>query len=191
MTITRAGVRRVATYERVSSEDQRERQTIKTQTEALERRLSVEDRVQIVARYADDGVSGMKPLTDRPDGARLLRDAAGHAFDELWVYRTDRLGRNLADMAATGQRLEKLGIIVWSVVEGRMEPFLFDLMAVLAQNERRTFRRRSADGVERAAREGRYVGGIVAFGYRTVGEKGKARLEPTRSRCGPISRPPM
>jgi len=31
------GVRRVATYERVSSEDQRERETIKTQTDQLDR----------------------------------------------------------------------------------------------------------------------------------------------------------
>ena len=176
ITLT-SGLRRVATYERVSSEDQRERETIKTQTDALELRLSAED-VQIVARYSDDGVSGMRALSDRPGGAQLLRDAAAHAFDELWLYRTDRLGRNLADMAATGQRLEALGITVMSVVEGRMEPFLFDLMAVLAQNERRTFRRRSRDGVERAAAEGRYVGGIVPLGDRVVGEKGKARLQP-------------
>ncbi|HET7056992.1 MAG TPA: recombinase family protein, partial [Thermomicrobiales bacterium] len=59
-----------------------------------------------------------------------------------------------------------------------MNPFLFDLIAVMAQNERRTLLRRSADGIARAIGEGRYVGGIVPFGYRVVGEKAKARLEP-------------
>jgi len=175
--ITAAGTRRVATYERVSSDDQRERETIKTQTEALARRLGIEDGIELVARYADDGVSGMKSLTDRPGGAQLLRDAAAHRFDELWVYRTDRLARNLSDMAATGRRLEQLGIAIMSVVEGRLEPFMFDLMAVLAQNEHRTLRRRSGDGINRVARAGAYPGGVVAYGLRLEGEHPK-RLVP-------------
>ena len=79
MTMVTA-MRKVATYERVSSEDQRERETIKTQTEALERRLALEDGITLVERYADDGVSGMKRLGDRPQGSRLLRDAAAHTF---------------------------------------------------------------------------------------------------------------
>ena len=178
MTTIPTGARRVATYERVSSDDQRERETIKTQTAALDARLALESNIEFVGRYADDGVSGTRRLSERPGGAELLRDAAARRFDELWVYRTDRLGRNLADMAATGQRLEELGITVVSVVESRLEPFMFDLMAVLAQNETRTFRRRSADGMDRAAREGRYTGGIVPFGYRVEGVKPKARLVP-------------
>ena len=172
--ITATATRRVATYERVSSDDQRERETIKTQTESLERRLGVEDGIELVARYADDGVSGMRSLAERPGGARLLADAAAHRFDELWVYRTDRLGRNLSDMAATGRRLEQLGITILSVVEGRLEPFLFDLMAVLAQNEHRTLRRRSGDGINRIARTGAYPGGVVAYGLRLEGEAPQA-----------------
>jgi len=176
--MTETATRRVVTYERVSTETQRERETIQTQSHALERRLSVEDGIEIVGRYVDDGVSGMKKLAEREAGRRLLADAAHHAFDELWVYRVDRLGRNLADMAATGQRFEKLGITIMSVNEGRMEPFLFDLMAVLAQNERRTFHGRSIDGIAEGARQGRYLGGIVPFGYRVAGHKRTAHLEP-------------
>ena len=37
---------------------------------------------------------------------------------------------------------------------------------------------RSADGMNRAAREGRYTGGIVPFGYRVEGHKASARLVP-------------
>lgn len=172
MTMTApTATRRVATYERVSSEDQRERETIRTQTDSLERRLAGEDGIEVVARYTDDGVSGMKAMAERPGGGRLLHDAAARHFDELWVYRTDRLGRNLSDMAATGRQLERLGIAIMSVVEGRLEPFMFDLMAVLAQNEHRTFRRRTADGINRVARAGGYPGGVVAYGYRLEGEK--------------------
>ena len=154
MTMT-TGLRRVATYERVSSEDQRERETIKTQTEALDRRLVSEPAVTVAARYRDDGVSGSQRVADRPDGGRLLRDAEAGRFNELWVYRLDRLGRDLVDMAIVGRRLRQLGIRLVSLIEGEPDPFMFDIQAALAENEKRIFRQRSADGMERAAREGR------------------------------------
>jgi site-specific DNA recombinase len=173
-----SATRRVAAYERVSSADQRDRETIKTQTDALDARLASEPGIEILARYADDGVSGMRPLADRPDGRRLLAAAEAGQFDELWLYRLDRLGRNLADQAATGRRLEHLGVTVVTLSEGRLTPFMFDLFSVLAQNEHRVFLDRSADGMERAAKEGRYTGGIVPLGYVVTGDRATARLVP-------------
>ena len=170
--------RRIATYERVSSEGQRDRETIKTQTDALAARLALEPDVEIVERYADDGVSGMRPLADRPGGRRLLADAEAGRYSELFLYALDRLGRNLADTAASGRRLERAGVTVVTLREGRLTPFMFDLFATLAQNEHRVFHERSSDGMERAAREGRYVGGIIPFGYAVEGERATARLVP-------------
>jgi site-specific DNA recombinase len=86
----------------VSSEGQRDRETIKTQTDALAARLALEPDVEIVERYSDDGVSGMRPLADRPGGKRLLADAEAGRYTELYLYALDRLGRNLADTAASG-----------------------------------------------------------------------------------------
>ncbi|MGD0020511.1 MAG: recombinase family protein [Candidatus Limnocylindrales bacterium] len=180
MTVA-TGVRRVATYERVSSEDQRERETIKTQTDALERRLAVEPDIEVVARLADDGISGTKPLAQRPGGQALLAAAEAGRIDELWLYALDRLGRNLADTAATGRRLEQLNVSVVTLREGRLTPFMFDLFATLAQNEHRVFHERSADGMDRAAREARYCGGVIALGYKVEGAKGTARLVPDES----------
>jgi site-specific DNA recombinase len=173
-----AAIRRIAKYERVSSLDQRDRETIKTQTDALDARLASESGIEIVARFADDGVSGMRPLADRPGGRALLAAAEAGRFDELWLYRLDRLGRNLADTAQAGRRLEALGVTVVTLSEGRLTPFMFDLFATLAQNEHRVFHERSADGMDRAAREGRYAGGIVPLGYVVEGERATARLVP-------------
>jgi site-specific DNA recombinase len=183
MTLSATGpaVRRVATYERVSSEDQRERETIKTQTDQLDRWLEREPGVEIVARFSDDGISGTRPLAERPGGQELLAAAEAGRIDELWLYKLDRLGRNLADTAATGRRLEGLNVSVVTLREGRLTPFMFDLFATLAQNEHRVFHERSADGMDRAAREGRYTGGVVALGYRPEGPKGSARLVPDES----------
>ena len=180
MTVA-TGVRRVATYERVGSEDQRERETIKTQTDTLDRRLALEPGVEIIKRFADDGISGTKPLADRPGGQALLAAAEAGLFDELWLYALDRLGRNLADMAAMGRRLEGLNVSVVTLREGRLTPFMFDLFSMLAQNEHRVFHQRTADGINRAAREARYTGGVIALGYRVEGVKGSGRPVPDES----------
>ncbi len=55
---------------------------------------------------------------------------------------------------------------------------MFDIQSAVAANERRVFLVRSRDGMNRAAREGRYTGGIVAFGLRVEGMKEAARLVP-------------
>ena len=109
MTVA-TGVRRVATYERVSSDDQRERETIKTQTDLLDRWLEREPDIEVVYRFSDDGISGTLPLVKRPGGQALLAAAEAGQIDELWLYKLDRLGRNLADTAATGRRLEQLNV---------------------------------------------------------------------------------
>ena len=172
------GVRRVATYERVSSEDQRERETIKTQTDEIARRLASQPGLELVGRYVDDGVSGTIPIAERPDGRRLLADAAAGRFEEIWVYKVDRLGRDAVDLLVVRRRLDALGIALVSVVEGQPDLLGYDVQAVVADHYRREFARRSADGMNRAAREGRYTGGIVAFGYRVEGQKATGRLVP-------------
>jgi site-specific DNA recombinase len=177
MTVA-SGVRRVATYERVSSEDQRERETIKTQTDEIARLLAGQPGVVLVGRYVDDGVSGTTPLAERPDGRRLLADAEAGHFDEVWVYKFDRLGRDTPDQTAIGRWFKRHGIRLISRLEGEPDLLTWDILAAISDNDRRMFLRRTADGMSRAAREGRYTGGIVPFGYRVEGLKASARLVP-------------
>jgi hypothetical protein len=55
---------RVALYMRVSSEEQRERQTIQTQQEFLSEYARVME-LEVVDTYPDDGVLGKIPLEER------------------------------------------------------------------------------------------------------------------------------
>jgi site-specific DNA recombinase len=114
-------------------------------------------------------------------GGRLLRDAAAGQFSELWVYKVDRLGRAAVDLLVVRRRLDSLGVKLVSVVEGEPDLLGYDVQAVVADHYRREFLRRSADGMNRAAREGRYTGGIVALGYRVPGSRESARPEPDTS----------
>ena len=63
---------RIATYARVSSDEQRDRHTVRNQRSALSRRLSSEPGLAVFRHYEDDGVSGTVPLEDRPAGGPLV-----------------------------------------------------------------------------------------------------------------------
>jgi site-specific DNA recombinase len=54
---------------------------------------------------------------------------------------------------------------------------MFSILSALSAKERRDFLQRSADGMNRAARLGRPLGGIVPLGYTVVGAKQNARFE--------------
>lgn len=171
-----ARIRRVVTYERVSSEDQKERETIKTQQGELAVSLDREFDVSLRNRYIDDGVSGAIPMARRPAGKRLLEDASRGLYDEVWVWKLDRLGRDDVDPLVVRKDLERWGVKVHSATEDVSDPFIYQIYVAVAAQERRTTMARSAAGTNRAAREGRYCGGIVPLGYVVEGQKQNAYL---------------
>ncbi|MEP6609169.1 MAG: recombinase family protein, partial [Burkholderiaceae bacterium] len=117
-------------------------------------------------RYQDDGVSGSVPLADRPSGRRLIEDAMAGRFHVLLVTRADRLGRDVIDLMQGRALFERLGVEIVGVLEPMDDEFGFDMLAVMAKHERKRLLKRSAEGMNRAAREGRYTGGIVPLGYK-------------------------
>jgi site-specific DNA recombinase len=153
------------------------RGTIQTQIDTLERRLASEPDAEIVARYIDDGVSGTIPMERRPGGGKLMADAIDHDFDELWVLATDRLGRDAPDVLRTRRQLGTLGVRLMTPA-GECNPLVTDIEAVIGDYVRVKFLADTARGIDRAARAGRYLGGIVALGYRAEGKKETARLVP-------------
>jgi site-specific DNA recombinase len=171
----------VAVYLRVSTEEQRERQSIATQREFAERYCQLHN-LPVFRAYADDGVSGTVPLENRPEGSQILKDAVACRFDQLLVYKLDRLGRETRLILNAVAELEKLGVRVRSMTEefdtgtstGRL---MLTLLSGFASHEREVFRERSLAGRNRVAEAGAWLGGIVPFGYRKVGEKRDARLD--------------
>lgn len=130
-----AVTRRVATYERVSSEDLKQRETILTQTEELAESLAADDQVTLVGRYPDNGVSGSIDMTKRQGGGRLLEDARLQRFDEVWVYKIDRLGRDFVDPLVVWKYLDRLGIKVVSATENVSTPFEYSIRVAMAAEE--------------------------------------------------------
>ena len=174
-------VTHIATYARVSSDEQRDRHTVLNQRSALSRRLGSEPDVVVFKHYEDDGVSGTIPFEDRPAGRALARDARVGRFSQVWVVRSDRLGRDAFELLRIWRVFESIGVSLRATDENIDDPFYFDIHAVIAANERRKFLERSAEGMNRAAKEGRYTGGIVPLGYTVSGDRGARRLVPDDS----------
>src|ERR1700690_2218687 len=176
----------VGVYVRVSTEEQRERQSIVTQREFGTRYCDLHE-LPIHETYADDGVSGTVPLESRPGGIRLLEDARNHKFDQLLVFKLDRLGRDTRLILNAVAELEKRGVRVRSMTEefdtatatGRL---MLTMLSGFAAHERELIRERSVAGTDRLARAGAWLGGIVPYGYRKEGEDKDARIEVNHER---------
>ncbi len=170
----------VAVYLRVSTEEQRERQSIATQREFGERYCQLHS-LAVHRVYADDGVSGTVAMDRRPEGSQIIKDARLGKFDQLLVYRLDRLGRETRLILNAVAELEKLGVRIRSMTEefdtatatGRL---MLTMLSGFAAHEREVIRERSVAGTNRVAAAGAWMGGIVPYGYRKLGEHRDAHI---------------
>src|ERR1019366_6884118 len=168
-------------YLRVSTDEQRERQSIETQREFGQRYCDLH-QLSVYEIFADDGVSGTVPIESRAAGRRVLEAARQGKFDQLLVFKLDRLGRDTRLILNAVAELEKHGGRIRSMTEefdtatatGRL---MLTMLSGFASHERQVIRERSLDGTNRVAAAGAWLGGIVPFGYRKVGEKATARLD--------------
>jgi site-specific DNA recombinase len=161
---------RVASYPRVSTDEQAQNQSIKNQIKTFEDFYAKNDRYENYSFYEDDGVSGTIPFNKRPGGVRLLKDAREGKFDLVVVCNTDRLGRNLKVMLDAVDTLSEMGIGFKSITEpyqtetpeGRM---MFGILANFSEFELNSTKKRSKAGKERAIDEGRWLGGLPPYGF--------------------------
>lgn len=158
-----------AVYVRVSSEAQAERQTIVAQTDFALKYCDL-NNIEITEIYKDDGVTGTLPLQDRPAGLQLLKDAKAKKFSLLLIFKLDRLGRSTRVILNAVHDLDSLGVLVRSMTEpfdtsNPSGKFLLTILAGVADLERSNILQRMDMGAIRAAKEGKWLGGIVPYGY--------------------------
>jgi site-specific DNA recombinase len=170
----------VACYLRVSTEEQRERQSIDTQREFGQRYCELH-QLPVYEVYADDGISGTVPIESRPGGRSILEAARKGRFDQLLVYKLDRLGREIRLILNAVAELGGYGVRVRSMTEKfdtgtATSRLMLTLLSGFASHEREVIRERCLAGTNRVAEAGAWLGGTVPFGYRKVGEKRDAHL---------------
>jgi site-specific DNA recombinase len=151
---------RVVLYLRVSSEEQRDRETIEIQRDFLEQYRNLYE-LEVADVYKDDGISGTVPLHERAEGRRLLDDARAGRFNAVLVYKLDRLGHSLLVIVDAHDRLQTASVSLRSATEpidtsnpsGRL---IFQMLASFAEYERETIGERTRAGLHRALRNGKF-----------------------------------
>lgn len=163
-------MKRIAIYCRVSSDDQKEKDTIDNQVDILNTYIEMKDDLEKYDEYLDDGVSGTIPFQERSCGKKLIEDAKRGLFDAILVWKIDRFGRDTLSGLSAVELLRQYNIEIISVTEpfdlntptGR---FQFITYLNMAELERNNILDRMFLGATRAAKQGKWLGGIVPYGY--------------------------
>ncbi len=165
----------IGLYARVSTDEQREQQTIRTQIEYARSRAALEGWT--LREFTDEGVSGTVPLAQRPGGRALLAAALAGEFDVVATFRLDRLGRTQRVVLDAIDQLKAAGARYRSLTEPFEvgTPFgdaALGMTSVFAQLERDSIAQRTKEGRRRVAHEAnRNLGNPVPFGYRSAGKQ--------------------
>ena len=168
---------------RVSSEEQKTKESVETQAGFLEDYCKLYG-YDVAGVYKDEAISGTVPMQERPQGSRLLADAKEGALDSVLVYRLDRIGRLLLVVVDAHDRLGQAGValkranepIDTSSPSGRL---IFQMLASFAEFERATIVERSRDGLHRAFKNGKQLGRVPG----REGRRGPRRRGPAAGRC--------
>jgi putative DNA-invertase from lambdoid prophage Rac len=119
--------------------------------------------------FVERGVSGSKPLADRPEGAALL--AAIGKGDTIITAKLDRMFRSALDALDILRRLQGRDVALHMIdlggdVTGNgISKLVFTILSAVAEAERDRIRERVAVVKADQRARGRYLGGIVPFGY--------------------------
>jgi putative DNA-invertase from lambdoid prophage Rac len=156
---------RAGLYARVSTNDQ---QTIPLQIRSL--REYAARRGWTIAIQVKEVGSG---ASERQLREKLLEAARRRQIDVVLVWRLDRWGRSVADLLATLQELDYLGVGFVSLTEaldlttpaGRA---MAALLAVFAEFEREILRERVRAGLAHARQKGKRLGRPATAALQTV-----------------------
>lgn len=159
----------VAAYIRVSTDEQAEHGI---SLDAQKTRLISYCKSQgwdICKFYHDDGYSGKN--LERPHMQQLIQDCINKKIQVVAVLKLDRLSRRQRDVLHLLEDIfEANGVGFKSVTEpfDTTTPFgkaAIGMMAVFAQLERETIVERVKIAKKEAATQGRYMGGLLSYGY--------------------------
>ena len=170
---------RVATYTRISTDEEHQPYSLEAQTARLGAYVQSQEGWEISRRYTDQMTGS---TLDRPGLQQALDDAREGGFDLLLVYRVDRFARSVRALALLLEELDRARVHFRSATEpfdtgtaaGRM---MVQMLGVFAEFERATLVDRVIAGMERKAARGEWLGGHAPYGYRVQPETGALQLD--------------
>jgi DNA invertase Pin-like site-specific DNA recombinase len=147
-------------YVRVSTNEQESENQVK---------VLVDNGIPTDFIFIDKGISGTIPADKRPGFQRATQYMESHKREVkfLYVIEISRLGRTTLETLNLIDRLEKSGVMVWSLSpkesfmrteEVSNRQLLLMIMSWVAERERDNLVRRTKEGLDRARSEGKILG---------------------------------
>jgi DNA invertase Pin-like site-specific DNA recombinase len=137
---------------------------------------AMQQGMSIERTFVERGVSGSKPLNDRPQGKALL-DVL-HPGDVVITAKLDRMFRSALDALDVLGQLKDCGIALHMIDLGGdttgngISKLVFTILSAVAEAERDRIRERVTDVKRDQRQRGRFLGGTVPYGY-AVGNEGE------------------
>jgi DNA invertase Pin-like site-specific DNA recombinase len=167
----------VAIYSRVSTDKQDSENQL-----AQLREFAARQHWQISTEYIDQGVSGSKAGSTRPEFARMMQDASQKKFDLLLFWSLDRLSREgVSQTLAYLNQFDSWKIGFKSFTEqyldslGLFKDAILALLATLAKQERIRISERTKAGLQAAKRRG------VKLGRQPISNELASRIRSIRA----------
>jgi len=181
---------RLAIYARVSTEEQREGQTINSQIAELER-FARDKAWDITGVYKDEGWSG--GIMERPELDRLRDDARRGLFQAVLINDVDRLARDVAHLGVIKRDLEKRGMrVIFRKLPSDASPtnnLMVNILGSFAEFERELIIDRTRRGRRHAVEvRKQYLSSHHAYGYKytpkdhTATRQGRLEVESDEAR---------
>src|ERR1700730_5946616 len=159
----------VCGYVRVSTDRQAdEGESLGTQQRVIDG-YAMMNGLTLDSIFVERGVSGSKPVGERPEGARLL--AGLKSGDVVITPKLDRMFRSALDALEVLGRLKDRGFSLHMIdlggdVTGNgVSKLVFTILSAVAEAERDRIRERIRDVKTDQRKRRRYLGGIVPFGW--------------------------
>ena len=174
--------KRVAFYIRFSSWNQDAQNSKEGQFNALQAYANANGMV-VTAVYTDEGVSGRRD--DRQELNRMMRDARARQrpFDEVLIWKFDRLGRRASTVDRRATELENLGIHLTAVqqpLEGKpsVVRFVRNLLGNMSEFFSDNLGEDIARGKLTSSSHGVWTNSSVPFGFRREYRMDRGRMRP-------------
>ena len=151
-------------YVRFSSEKQKDGLSVDYQLDMINSKFNVNQNNALI--LVDKGYSGSD--TNRPSYKELLKLLALEQID-LYVYRQDRLNRNIINQSILLEQL-KINNSKLNMVDGDVDlddvngEFIFNIGSLLAQQERQLISKRTQDALMTLHKQGKHTGGKPPLG---------------------------
>jgi site-specific DNA recombinase len=167
---------RAALYARVSTENQKDEETVQNQLSEVRRTITEHGNTLLEScEYIDEGWSGA--ILERPSLDLMRTDAHDKKFDILYVYDKGRLARIFFHQEIVIDELRQLGIEFHSLHDingvSPEEKLMGGVMGMFHEYERMKISERFRIGKLNKVRSGKLLGYQAAYGYDYEPIKGK------------------